>query len=761
MSPKNQKRTDRLASILLSLTVILGLLAFVPNAFIAGSSLKGFILVVGSMLSFMVWLVGRLAEGSFRIPRSSILAALGIFVGVAFISAVFSHAPYLSFFGENFDQGAFMSILSLGLVSFLASVLFDSRARLLGFLGGYFFAYLLLAAFQIAHLIAPGLTSFGAFPDRASTVLGSWADLAYLSGAVLVVFTLVVTFFKPARALRGMAIVTSIIALFFLVLVDSPVAFVVVGIASIAILIYALLLSRLSEHKRFPAMAFAVSLVMLFLILTNGVFGGALARMLQASSVDGHPNLAATLIVARDSLAKHSVVGAGPNQFLHEWVAYHPFTFNLSSYWDTSFGAGASYLMTVAFLGGLLGVVAVLGFLAVFLFDGGRRVFRTVPEREGSRLVFSAFILAAYFVAILLAAVPGVGITVSAFFFVGLFVAALAAEKRVKVCAVAFMREYRRGFLTLLLLMLSAVAVTFAVKRFVSLAYFEKGVNAAELGDFARGDMRFSEAIGIADLPGYERARTVLAEQELAALFAANPATAPVSDAAKAQIQSVIAVGTTAAERAVEIDPANVANYVALGDYLSLLAPFGVQSAAETAEAAYKQAIVLAPNYPKSYLDLATLYFSGGDSADARTYASRALSVKANYTEAFLLLARIDSSTGDLASAKTDLQSAVKADTTDADALTALGEFDYGSGDFADAVTTLRAAVIRSTDSVEAWYYLALADAKAGNKDEAGQILTMLHAKFPTDTDVSSALVGLSAPLVPVPAPAPKAKAKK
>ena len=763
MSPANQKRLDRIAAVILSATVFLSLIAFVPGGSMAGSVLKGYLLIIGSTLAFLFWIVARLIEGSVSIPRSRLLSALGIFAGVEFISAVFSHTPYLSFFGQGFDLGTAFSSIALVLMSFLVSVLIVSKKRLALFVSGFFAVYVVLALFQFLHLFFPIATSFGALSGATATTLGSWVDFGYLSGMALIGFVLLLSFFKPTKPVRLLASLGSLLALFFIVLIGSRAVFLLVGISAISILTYKILAGRSFASSRFPTMAFILALLMLFAFLTTGIFGSYLATKLGASYTEIHPNLSTTLSVAHLSLSAHPLVGPGPNTFFPEWILHRPVAFNQSTYWDVPFAAGSSFLLTTAFLAGLLGILGVLLVLAAFVLESIRRVFRFTPHSEGSTVVFSFFLSATYLLVTLLVASVTIGIVVLAFFFLGLCIAVIQIEKRSTSKEISFSTGYRRGFWSIFcivaLIFLGVTELTFATKRFVAEIYFAKGSTAALASNFAQADARYATAIKLVDLPKYEEMRTVLAEHYLSSIFAQNSGSASLSDDAKTAIQNAVAVGTASATRAVALDPTSVDAYLALGDFTRLLAPLKIQNAFTTSESAYKKAQTIAPNYPKTPLNLGELYYGVGRASDARAYAHQALALKPNYTDAYFLLAEIDGAAGDTVAELVDLESAAKADTIDATALLALGEFQYKQGSYADAISTLENAVTASRSSIEAWYYLALADGKAGDKTDAARILSTLHSAYSENTDVTSALVGLSNP-TPTPGVVPKPKTK-
>jgi len=766
MQNKNFERYDRIAFATLSVTVLLGMIAFIPGGFLSGATIKGYLLIIGTTAAFVFWLIGRLMEGAFRIPWTPVLGSLGILAVVLFASALFSHAPYLSFFGEGFDQGTFAVIAMLALTLFLASVLCTSRKRTFLFLKGFFLLYLIVAAYQLVHLFFPQATSFGLFFDRVTSPVGLWSDFAYLSGAVLITCTLISEFFAPSKLMRTFVYAALPLALFFTILADIFLVWVFVGIAAIGVLVYKLLAIRFAETKQFPVTSFVVSLIALFFLLTNALFGDFLANILHAAFTAINPSFLATMHVAQSSLHEHLLFGAGPNRFFHEWLVYRPLAVNGSSLWNISFSSGVSFFVTTAFLGGVVGILGVIVFLGALGYESVRSVFKRASEPHENFFVFSMCVLALYFIAILVFASPGISIIICAFFFTGLFLAGLVADKRVPERVIPFLNDYRAGFFMILLIvlfvMISVATVSASTNRFVSLVYFQKGTHDAANGATTLADNRFVRAITIADLPVYERARTLLAEQLLQTTMASNASGS--SDAIVAQVQNQIAVGNAAALRAVAIDSTDPVNYISLGDLMRIIAPLKIDKAFDTAHDAYARAIALAPNYPLPYFDLAELYFGSGDTKNAEAYIGQALAKKPNYTDALFLRAKIQDARGDQPGALDTLKSAASMDQSNPVAYYQVGLVEYEMGDYQNAATAFTQAVNLDSNYVNAFYYLALADNKIGKTDEARMILAALQKHFPDDQNVANALANIGAPYqapAPVlPAPAKDTKPK-
>jgi tetratricopeptide (TPR) repeat protein len=743
MSIKHFQLSDRISGIALFAAVFLGMLAFIPGGFVSGGALKGYLLVVTVLVSFVAWLVARLIEGSFHIPWTPIHGAGVLLVVVLFISSLFSNASYLSFFGEGFDSSTFAVIGSLVLAVFLASVQFSSRERVFYFFRAFFFAYVILALYQIVHIFLPDLTSFGVFYGKASTPVGSWSDFSFLSGAALIGSVLVLQFLKPKRFLRILAISGAVLSLLFVILTNIFTVWILVGISSMAILIYTLTVNRLVENRPFPFMTFALSLISLFFILANGLVGGSLASLLGVSFAEAHPSFSATIQVGLSSLRENPVLGAGPNHFLTEWITRRPVIVNQHSLWDTPFTSGSSFFLTIGVLSGALGILAVLFFLLTYFYQSGRTVFSKAFNTENGIYIFSMFLVSLYFMLSVILYSPGIAVIISAFIFLGIFLGTLVGENLIPVRHISFLKDTRAGFFSILaivtLLMVSAGTAYSATGRFASLVFFQKGLVRAQMGELDVASARMGQAISLNAIPLYYRAQVFIAEQSIRQTTSLQQGSVS-EDQVRSALQNAVALGNNAARAAITLDATDPTNHIVLGDFLRLISPLKVEGSFEAAEQAYNNAIELAPRYPKPYFGLAQLYYENEDTAKARTFAQKALDEKPNYTAVFSLLAQIDSSAGNTSAAVRHLQNATMLDPNNADIYFQLGFLRYSTNSYTEAVAAFRRAVTLSPQYINAWYYLALANQKIGANAEATSILTALRNKFPENTDISAAL---------------------
>lgn len=752
-STKNFEVCDKVSVVSLSLSVFLGILAFVPGNYMPASILKGYLIVILTIVAFMSWLVGRLIEGSFHIPKSPILAATGILAFVLFISSIFARSTHLAFFGEMFDAQTFALIGSMLMGIFLSSMLFTTRVRVYNFLKYLFGLYIVLAAFQFVHVLFPSLTSFNTFTNRVDAPIGIWSDWAFLSGAMLVSFGFILQFMRPQKLMRTLTIVGASLALFFVILTNILVVWILVGFAAVIILIYTLVVNRAAEQRAFPFVAFALSLVALLFVLANGLIGGIFANVFKASYVDVHPTVSATFHVAGSSLRAHPVLGAGPNHFLTEWLTRRPVAVNNHTLWDTPFAEGSSFVVTAAMLSGGLGILAMLLFLFMYGYEGVRKVFKNSVHPENSLYVFGIFLVSLYFVFAIILYSPGIAVQACTFMFIGIFVAVLVGERRVEERQIDFLKDQRAGFFSILgivaLLLVSAGIAYSASQHFAGLVFFEKSLVSTQYGDLDTANTHLSRAIALNDTPMFERARVSLAGASIRKTLSADAKNAS-EDQVRTTLQNAVSLGNTAGRQAIALGPNDPANHLALADFLRMISPLKVEGVYEAGQQAYKTVISLAPHYPKPYLNMAELYFDNKDNTNANLYIDKALAEKSNYTNAYLLRTQIQLSQNDTDAAIKTLLEAARLDSKNPDIYFQLGLVRYTAGMYTEAASALRLAVAISPQYINAWYYLALTDQKLGETQEAQAILKALHEKYPDNQTITNAFNGNAAVISPV-----------
>src|ERR1035437_7520207 len=149
MESKRVEFFNNLSFITLLFTLFMCLFFFIPYTPVTLEASKGFLLSVGATLSLFFWLISRLGDGKFLIPKDKLILFAMAIPLVFLISSFFSSSLYVSLFGSGFEIGTFGSMLVLFILFFLCSVHFQTEKRLWYFIGVLFAGGLILVIFEV------------------------------------------------------------------------------------------------------------------------------------------------------------------------------------------------------------------------------------------------------------------------------------------------------------------------------------------------------------------------------------------------------------------------------------------------------------------------------------------------------------------------------------------------------------------------------------------------------------------------------------
>ena len=185
----------------LSLFLIIALLPFffLPFSNIPIEVSKGLLLVVGLAFCVIFWAIARFLDGKIVFPKSACLLGGGGVVLAFFLSAFFSQASSVSFFGTMFDIGTFWFILAGFLLMSMSAIIFRDPKRAKILLFGAILSGAAVLIFQSARLFIPKVLSLGILVEKTDNLLGSWNSFGIFAGFFALMLLLVVEFFPPTR----------------------------------------------------------------------------------------------------------------------------------------------------------------------------------------------------------------------------------------------------------------------------------------------------------------------------------------------------------------------------------------------------------------------------------------------------------------------------------------------------------------------------------------------------------------------------------
>ena len=428
MQEINTQQKDSIAVTLRSyaqtvLITIFGLLPliFVPLVTVPFEYTK-VIVVVGAVCVALVLLsFSVLRSGTLSVITSYPLLALWTATGITFLSTLLSDDFKDSFIGDLFSIHATVFVIILALIPTVWMFLKPEKASVMRMYILLATSVVVLVCFHIARLIGGAdILSFSVFNSSVSTPVGSWNDLALFLGLTVIISLVALEQLTMKRSGKILFSTACVLSLIMLAVINFFTVWLLLGLVSLVIIVYILGKDRFSTPQLpllgvhgqgntslFVALfVFAVSVVF---IVGGSIIGGLLAKYTNVSYVEVRPSFEATLDIARNVYEENAFLGIGTNKFSDGWRLYKDSSLNLTTFWNTDFNAGNGYLSTFFVTTGVVGGLAWMVFLVLYLVTGIRRLMSPMNiDKTWYFIAVSSFVSALYVWGMSIIYVPGV-----------------------------------------------------------------------------------------------------------------------------------------------------------------------------------------------------------------------------------------------------------------------------------------------------------------------------------------------------------------
>ncbi len=744
-------------------TLFLSLFFFIPYTPVTLDASKGFLISVGATLALFFWLIARLGEGKFSIPKDKIiLYALAIPV-VFLFSSFFSSSKYVSLFGSGFELGTFGSMLVLFIIFFLSSIYFQTERRLWAFFKFLLIGATILSVFELIHMFigfnrfTPGLLQ----GISAGNLVGSWNDFAIFFGLVVLVVLSTIEFLKTKGPLLVMQYFLLVSGLFFMIVINVPFIWVMVGLFSIIIFVYSISVQQAGINvvhdaegkKKFPFTTLMVVFVCLIFLVGNNSIGNLMSRYLTVQNVDVRPLFTTTADIAVKAIKHNPLFGTGPNTFVIDWALWQPKEVAQSIFWNSDFSEGYSSLMTFAVTTGILGILAWLAFLVMFGFKLVQSLKKALSNSLSNYFTITTIMVAIYTWVTIIIYTPNFMMFALAFASSGIIIGILVFNESIPVKNFSFLGDPRNSFfsiLGLMALMIVTLSTTYLyTEKFASIMYFSKGSTSANtLESLVKSEKMLMNALLLDQNDAYYRTLSQVYVAQIGLLVNDKSISA---DILKSNIQKLVNSAEVSASAAVSQNPKQYQNYVNLGNVYSSLVPLAVANSYESAVKAFDKAKALAPNNPSVLLARATLEYLNKNNDGAKQFIDQALLLKADYTDAIFLLAQIQTNEGNLSGAIKQAEKAAGLTPNDPTVFFRLGLLRYNNSDYTGSIGAFEQAVILDNNYLNARFLLGQSYQKVGRTDDARIQFNLLAQVLPDNQDVKDALASLSNRSTPAP----------
>jgi len=718
---------DRAPFFILAALVFLLPFFFIPSVLVAPIAAKGFLLFVAVAVCIVIWILSILRVGKLQLPRTWLLPALGGLALIYLAASLFSGSIATSLIGEGFMVDTFMGVFAGLLLMLLVPTVTRSKRDAVVLYAAAVAGFVVVALVQLIRLfVGPEVLTLSVLFTPVANLVGKWNDLGIFSGLVLLLSVLTLEMLPVSKTVRILLYVVSVLALFFLILVQFIPAWYVVGIFALLLTLYKLSIrTGVSPQGTIgkagiPVLPVLVIAAAVIFIVASGSLGGVLADYFNTGQVEVRPSWEATWGVAASVLQESPALGIGPNRFSEAWFLHKPEGVNTTAFWSVAFNLGVSFVSTALVSVGMLGFIGWLVFFVLLLILGGRSIFKAAHDTVSQYLMVSSLLLSWYLWVFLIIYTPSITIFALAFVFTGLFLAALWREEVIGTWDFSFsdnpMHNFVGALVAIVMLIVVGTSGYATTIRFIGGVLHQQGIVHAQAGDIDAAQRSVMRALSFSEQAIFYR---TLAEVETVQLGSLLQRSDIGPDALRNQFQTLLASAIGNAQRATAVERDDYRNWMILGRIYEELVPAGVEGAYENALATYEQALAYNPKGPDIFLALARLEARHGDNDAARSRIGEALSVKGNYTDAIFLLSQIEIAEGNVSQAIRSVEATTTIEPNNPVVFFQLGLLRYSADDFAGAASAFETAVILNPVYANARYFLGLSYDRLGRRGDA------------------------------------------
>lgn len=740
---------------------LLALIALVPIAFLPSITISLYSSKIGLIAALVVVFIGSLlafalSRGVIHFPKSKLLIPIALFPVIAFISSFFSGQAMKSMVGEAFELGTAGSLFILTLLLFLALFVVREETSI-GIRAIY--AFLISSGVIVLHLI---LRLFGASIMPASVasripnfLVGGSVDTAIILGAAVIASLVVLNVLPLGKKTRVAVYALLGFSMIFIGAVGFKAILITVGLFSLIYFVYSFSWSvsssssgMVSENKAsFPSLV-VLALSVLF-ILSGASLSGYLSNTLKINSIEVRPNTEVTVNLIGQAWKKNAVLGAGPNMFKELWDLHKPIDINQTQFWSSSFNFGSGFVPTVAATTGVLGLLSLLTFLALYLRYGFKAIFSSASDLNWRYVSLTSFLISLFLWVMAFVYVPSVSIVSLMFIFTGLFIATLVPQGVVGGFKVNIFSNPKASFASVfgivVFLIASIAGGYFVWEKIITASIYQDGVALLSVGNSQDAKTTVARAISLSQNDLYWRTYAEASLTRAGVLLSSVSSLENLNDTQRGAIQTEIANAIESAKQATAWNSKNYENWFVLGRVYEVLASNGVEGALDNAKSAYAEAQIRAPLNPAIPLALARLSAFSGDLAGARENAKKSIEMKTNYTDAYYTLAQIEAAANNIGGAIQSVEAAAYLDPQNAGLYFQLGLLKYNNMDYRGAAAAFEQSISIVPNYANARYFLGLSYERLGRRADAVTQFEEIAKTNPDNEEINFILGNLKA----------------
>ncbi len=610
---------------------------------------KQTLLLVLVTVSLGAWFLKQILQKKIIIRKIglihyAILALLASFL----LSAIFSLWPKASFFGFPLDiTDSFVSFVIFAFLALLIANSFQEEKDLSFLVMLLIGSGALASAFGIFQLYRIFLFPAKNLQNILFNTIGAFGGVAVLSALLLPISLFY--FFKTSGPRKTIIGVSALILLLSIIVVNFKTAW---NILILIVLILSVFGAR--DVKGKAGVGWTVVTMGLLTISLFFLFFPLRFPIFPIIPTEVSPSFSSEVDILKGVFSggvKNIFLGTGPSTFIFDYSKFRSPLLNQSIFWGNRFYRGDSVLFDWIITKGILGGMAIIFLMAGILYALIKSFLKNGQQKNNFFIKNALF--ASMIGMILLGPFYAFNFVLWFVFwvFLGILLACDEIKKNTEIRLEQSSAKMTGTTLVFLVIFFSGISLFFFQgKRYIADVNYLEGIRFSHINDLDRAISKIEKkAIGLApDIDVYWRdlGQMYLAKADY---ISRDKNLSPQERADLAQ--SAIKKGMEAVNKAVNIAPANVANWNIQGFFFRNL--IGIEKAGELALASYRRAISLEPASPFAYGEMGRVYillaqdFSkkqmSKEQDESLSFAvsalNRAIELKTDYAPAHYLLA--------------------------------------------------------------------------------------------------------------------------
>lgn len=683
-----------------------------------------------TLVALVAWVAKGVMLSEMRIKRTSLDIPIAIFLAFYLISAFFSVDKWHSFWGFFGDPSrGVLSVLSLIVVYYLILSNFNAKT-LKWILGGLVSSSIVVSIFSLLVLFGVKIA-----PDSLSnyiplSLIGTIAGLRVFLGMMIPLLLVVALKMNESNAKR-MNILGYIVLAFVPInllivsmIFDKTVSMIILfGIGFFLLYI----LSHIIRPKENLAWIPMVAFVLAMIVLATGK--NDLVKV--SIPIEASPNMGISWEIVKGGLKENPVLGSGPATYGFDFSKYKPQAFNENIFYGIRFYQGTGLFFESFSTLGILGMVALLSVVVVFV---NISIYLLSRDKERNKiyslgllsssiiLIVSSFIFRVDGTIVLLGAIIG-SVTMAV-----IFLESGMEEKYLKLSLKAS-PKFALTLAFIFIIVSAGIAVLFVYIGKAYLADIYAGMATKESKVTETGSIgKLNKAISLNGREGRYYSRV---GQEYMVL--ANEEASKAEDSIDTnKISSYVSASVAYAKEGVAKMPNDALAVSVLAQIYESLS-MQVDSTLELAFKSYEDLLVLEPHNPVAYLKLGQIKIVPAlketDEAkkkalitESMDYFNKSIKEKTNFSEGYYYLAVTQNALDQKDESINSLISAVNNDSKNLTYLFNLGrayQEKGGETDIDNARKIFEYIITASPEEINTNFALGSLYEKKGEKDKA------------------------------------------